>query len=102
MKILKSEWLTFALFVAFLLFVGFVWGFNAGMKHPSAEVKHKWCEDIRAELDDLTRTYQAETDELKYRIELRDSIIVQLKREVVKEDGAELPIRIIFNFDDVK
>ena len=98
-KVTVKEWMTFIMFTIGLLAIGFMGGVSVGRNHPSASALDKELTDIDAEVKNLRRAYDANIEEYKLSIEVRDSIIYALKREIAKGDTAEIPVNVNFHID---
>ena len=93
-KATLKDWLTFIIFTIVILVMGMITGFSVGRKHPAASVKDEWLSDVRKEVNLLESSFKEVEEEYQFGIELRDSIITALKREVRKGDNAEVPIEV--------
>lgn len=98
-KITAREWISFIVFTIVLLAIGFLSGVSVGHNHPSASALDKELTEIDAEVKNLRRAYEANIEEYKLSIEVRDSIIYALKREIAKGDTAEIPVNVNFYID---
>ena len=96
-KATLKDWLTFIIFTIVILVMGMITGFSVGRKHPAASVKDEWLSDVRKEVNLLESSFKEVEEEYQFGIELRDSIITALKREVRKGDNAEVPIKVNIN-----
>ena len=96
-KITAREWISFIVFTIVLLAIGFMSGVSVGRNHPSASALDKELTEIDAEVKKLRRAYDANIEEYKLSIEVRDSIIYALKR--AKGDTAEIPVNVNFHID---
>lgn len=96
-KATLKDWLTFIIFTIAILVMGIITGFSVGRKHPAASVKDEWLSDVRNEVNLLESSFKEAKEEYQFGIELRDSIITALKREVSKGDNAEVPIKVNIN-----
>lgn len=99
-KATLKDCLTFITFSIVILSLGVIIGFSAGRKHPSASVKDEWLSDVRKEVNLLKSSYKEAEEEYQFGIELRDSIIAAMKREIRKGDNAEVPIKVNINITD--
>lgn len=98
-KITAREWISFIVFTIVLLAIGFLSGVSVGRNHPSVSALDKELTEIDAEVKNLRRAYEANIEEYKLSIEVRDSIIYALKREIAKGDTAEIPVNVNFYID---
>lgn len=96
-KATLKDWLTFIIFTIVILSLGVLIGFSAGRKHPAASVKDEWLSGVRKEVNLLESSFKEAEEKYQFGIELRDSIITALKREVRKGDNAEVPIKVNIN-----
>ena len=99
-KATLKDWLTFIIFTIVIFSLGVIAGFSAGRKHPAASVKDEWLSDVRKEVNLLESSFKEAEEQYQFGIELRDSIITALKREVRKGDNAEVPIKVNVNITD--
>lgn len=98
-KLTVKDWITFIMFTIVIFAIGFVGGVSIGRKHPSASALDKELTEINAEVQNLRRAYDKNCEEYKLSIEIRDSIINSLKRELTKGDEAEIPVNVNFYVD---
>lgn len=98
-KLTAKEWLNFIGFTIVLLAIGFMSGVSIGRNHPSASALDKEFTEIDAEVKNLRCAYDANIEEYKLSIEVRDSIIYALKRKIAKGDTAEIPVNVNFYID---
>ncbi len=103
-KLTFKDWLTFIMFTIVILFIGFMGGVSIGRNHPSASALDKELTEIDTEVKKLKRAYDENREQLEFGIELRDSIIYALKKELAKGDDVEIPVKVNINLvnDDNK
>lgn len=77
-----KDWITFLSFVIVILTLGFFIGFPVGQKYPTSDVKLEWLSSVRKEVDGLKNDYQGI-------IAIQDSIIYQLKREIINLENQD-------------
>ena len=97
-KVTAKEWMTFIIFTVVLLAIGFLTGVSVGRKHPSAAALDKELKEIDVEVQNLRRAYDANRKEYELGIEMRDSIICALTREIAKCDDAQIPVKLNINY----
>lgn len=95
-----KEWVSFISFTVVILAIGFTGGFSIGRKYPSSSAMNQRLFDIKAEVKNLKRAYDANLEQLELGIELRDSIIYALKRELAKGDDVEIPVKVNINISN--
>ena len=98
-RITAREWISFIVFTIVLLAIGCMSGVSVGRNHPRASALDKELTEIDAEVKNLRRAYDENIEEYKLSIEVRDSIIYALKREIAKGDTAEIPVNVNFYID---
>lgn len=98
-KMTAKDWINFIVFTIVLLAIGFLSGISVGRNHPSASALDTELTEIDAEVQNLRRAYDENREEWQLSIEVRDSIIYALKRELAKGDNAEIPVKINFYID---
>ncbi len=91
-EIAFKVWMHFILYTLLIAVIFVCIGFSVGTKHPKPSVKDEWLSSIREEVYKLDSTYHSTLDEYAIQIELKDSIISTLKRELTKGKDIELPI----------
>ncbi len=85
-------WMHFILYTLLIAVIFVCIGFSVGSKHPGPSIQEEWLSGIRKEVFKLDSTYHSTLDEYVIQIELKDSIINSLKRELNKGEDIELPI----------
>lgn len=98
-KMTAKDWFNFIGFTIVLLAIGFLSGISVGRNHPSASALDKELTEIDAEVKNLKRAYDENREEWQLSIEVRDSIIYALKRELAKGNEAEIPVNVNFYID---
>lgn len=98
-KLAVKEWINFIVYTIVLLAIGFLSGVSVGYNHPSASALDKELSEIDAEVQSLRRAYDENREEWQLSIEIRDSIIYALKREIAKSNEAEIPVNVNFYID---
>ena len=99
-KITIKDWISFLTYTLVILLVGICIGFSVGRNHPSADAKDEWLADIRSEVNLLEQVQKEQAEEYQLGIELRDSIISVMKRELIKGHNPETPLKININLTD--
>lgn len=92
-----KDCLKYSAFFTVVYLIGYTFGFAAGRNHPSASAKDEWLSDVRKEVNLLVASFDDKEQGYLQDIELRDSIITALRREIRESDNIERPIKINVN-----
>lgn len=80
--------------------MGLMIGLSVGRNHPSSIAMEREFAEIHNLVNELESTYKATIREQDICIEVRDSIISNLKREMAKGEPYNIPIKVNVNIKE--
>ncbi len=99
-KATVKDWIKFITYTAVIMVFGAMIGFTIGRNHPSVSAKQAWLGDLEAKMNTLQSYQHAVDEQYHYNIAVRDSIISELTRYVIKGDSVDLPIIVNVTFKE--